>query len=682
MGRAVKRAARSNLKQERSRNRMSVDPIGPRIKRMWTAAIQYYQPFHQRIEFELAFCLKLRHYLADTYQTLDQRYVKFRGRELASKVRRENADICAAPIYIECLPTDDNPVAAYTAEDSKWALEHDIRDPMKGFETYLERMVLGALAARTWWLIADYDSEAGDFGEILFRNGDPTKMFICPPYQDLWDPRCPWWIEEVQMRVVEAQGMAGWKNADQLVADNPPPNRYASTAMDSDEQGRVWRDPMAAPEAADTPKGAVTILKCWFRKDPDRKITKRLRKEKSTALPASEQYLACVTPDCGYTSGPVAQDPTLMPGAPCPTCSQPMKLITHHVPEESALAHPDGRLVIYAPNCDVTLYDGSWPFKARSFPAMQFKCYDHPRDPIGLSETTMDQHMQIVSNALMRRAYDSVMAAPNMVILPGTKLKDAAGEPFEFTDEPWQFAYFDDPSGMAAQGIQHFQANPVPASTFQMYSLVQQSFRADIGTAEVSGATQGEDIKNVPVGTVKAFVESGSIPTDHKIRRLRRELSIFFGVIHDMQRSTYTMSKWMRLRGADGQMIARRMLGSSLPGVDVLVTAEPEFKAMSQEELQTIDLWITKFGASEAMAELMHIPPTIVRKITAERQQAQAAATPPPAIGGPPPGPPMSPNGGAPAPNGANGMPPQMMAALMARMRGGPLPAGQGAAVQ
>ena len=48
-----------------------VEPIGPRIKRLLNAAIQYYQPFHQRIEFELAFALKLRHYLADK-ETLEK----------------------------------------------------------------------------------------------------------------------------------------------------------------------------------------------------------------------------------------------------------------------------------------------------------------------------------------------------------------------------------------------------------------------------------------------------------------------------------------------------------------------------------------------------------------------------------------------------------------------------------
>ena len=47
------------------------------------------------------------------------------------------------------------------------------------------------------------------------------------------------------------------------------------------------------------------------------------------------------------------------------------------------------------------------------------------------------------------------------------------------------------------------------------------------------------------------------------------------------------------------------------------MTAEPEFKAMSEEELKSVEMWMTTFGGSEAMAEVMHIPPTLVRKLAA-----------------------------------------------------------------
>lgn len=650
-----------------------LEPIGTRVRRQWEGCVQYYAPFHQRIEFELAFSLKLRHYLNDSGNTLDQRFVKYRGRELASKIRREVADIMEAHLYIEALPTDHDPTRAMSAEDSKWALEHDIRDPLKGFDTFLERTVLGAIAARSWWLLADYDPEKR---EIYFRNGDPTKCFICPPYQDVWDVRNPYFIEEVQMRIADVQAMSGWKNTKDLLPDNPSPSRYQEGSSDSDERGRIYRDAAGNPAPPGATQGIITILKCWYKADPD-KIKKKVRKpETAKLLPREQQHLACLS--CGYTEAlPVAAEglkpieAMALDGAPCSQCGSPMKPITHTMEEDEFAAFPDGRLVIVAPyNQDQVLFDDEWPYFSEHglVPAMQFKCSEHPRDPMGLSETAMDQHMQIISNALMRRAYDSIMASPNVVVLPGKGLKSATGEQFQFTDEPWQFAYFEDSSGMAAQGIKHFQANPVAPAIFQMYSLVQQSFRADIGSAEVSTGGGSQELKNVPVGTVEAFVESGSIPTQHKIRRLRRELSIFLTAVHDMQRSCYTMAKWMRLRGPEGQMIARRMRVASAPAVDITVTAQPEFKAMAKEELDTIKLW-AEFGFSEAIGEVMKIPPSTMRKIKAEQQkkmeeaqalQSQAA-------------PPMQ---AAPAPvNGGGGAPqqalPPILAALMSHASGG-----------
>jgi len=96
-------------------------------------------------------------------------------------------------------------------------------------------------------------------------------------------------------------------------------------------------------------------------------------------------------------------------------------------------------------------------------------------------------------------------------------------------------------------------------------------------------------------------------------------------------------------------------------------------------------MWINKFGASEAIGELLHIPPTLARKIKSE-QQAKMQAMPPPGMG------PGGPQGGAPAPQvpgaqpgvgGPPNIPPQIAAALLARMHGGAMPVnGQHAVMQ
>jgi hypothetical protein len=650
------------------------EDIGYRVKRIWESCVSYYAPFNEASERELAFALKLRHYLNDNMATLDQRQVKFKGRELAAKLRRKVADTMAAPIYIDALPVDSGE-DPFTAEDVKFALEKDVRDPLKGFKTYLERMVLGAYAARSWWLLADFDPDDGQFGEITFRNGEPSKCFICPPYQDVWDKRNPYFGEECQELLSNVRRMAGWKNTDQLTADNSQPVRYP--VSDEDSQGRIFRGEASSVEPAGSADGIVTILKWWFKRDPDKKTKRKVVPGSSRALPTDQQHYGCIA--CGYRE-PINADVPDQGSGICPTCMDagqpnPLHLITHEVLQEESLAYPDGRLVIVAPYCNVVLYDGPWPYACRSFPAMQFKCYEHPRDPVGLSDTALDKHVQIVSNALMRRAYDSIMAAPNIILMPqGGGLKNSNQEPFQLTDEPWQVAYFEDSSGQMGQNIQHFQANPIPNSLFSFYGLVQQSFRADIGTAEVSTGGTSEGLKGVPVGTVKSFVESGNIPTDHHIRRLREELSIFFSVVHDMQRATWTAAKWVRIKGPDGLMSAKRMRGANLPGADIVVSAEPELKALDKATLETVQFWVKELGASETSAELLHIPPTIARKMKAEveqRMQQAGAGMPPGAPVGAPPG--TAP--GPAAPNGA-GVPPQLAAMLAARMRGGPVPNG------
>ncbi len=152
----------------------------------------------------------MQHYLADPGWTLDRRRIRYKGRELFSKIRRIVADVTAAPLYIDAIPVETDSMQSddpLTAEDAKYALEQDVRSADKGFDVYLERMVLGAVSARAWGMAVDFEPDIAPFGEVLFRNVDPTKLFRTPGYQDLWDSRLPWLIEEVQMRLSDAKAL-------------------------------------------------------------------------------------------------------------------------------------------------------------------------------------------------------------------------------------------------------------------------------------------------------------------------------------------------------------------------------------------------------------------------------------------------------------------------------------------
>ena len=325
-------------------------------RRRWEYCRRYYEPLHARIERELRFSLKLQHYLNDQGLTLDRRRIQFKGRELFSKIRREVADVMRAmatsdvsAVPVETAPGSQDPITAETAE---WAVKQDLRHPEKGFDTYLERMVLGAISARMWGMAVDWEESASPYGEALFRNVDPTKIHLCPPFTDVWDLRLPYVIEQIEMRVADAQRMEGWTNA-KLLHEDPLPPHPTTGQVQIDEQNRVslWNEPEAEPGRS--PKGMCVILLCWSRFDP----TTKAKIKDTRALEPEKQYTACTT--CGWRSEPGAQGDEI-----CPDCLSRGGLNTAHLIqveriEEDVLQFKRGkRMEIIAPLQSLMVRDG------------------------------------------------------------------------------------------------------------------------------------------------------------------------------------------------------------------------------------------------------------------------------------------------------------------------------------
>lgn len=634
-------------------------PLVERCKRLWEYAKAYYRPRNDKIERELSFALKLRHYELDSGETRDHRRLRFRGRELYSKLRRKTADIISAPLYIETLPNGAEPFNAELAETAKYALEHDIRDEDKGFEVYAERMVLGGLAARVWCMGVDFDADCGPFGEILFRNVDPTRLFKTPGYQDIWDKRLPWVIEEDDIRLEDALMQPGWKNTELLYAeDSERRHLQGSDVNQTDESGNVIVKDSGQDIGSERKSGRLKVLKCWFKYDETTK--KQRRTDDAREMHPDEWHLAC--PTCGWASDPSPETPE---AGMCPECGQMAMRAEMAVPEDTVKAYPKGRLVIVAPNQGVVLYDGSWPFAMRHYPYCEFKCNEHPLEDCGLSDTALDWYPQVASNAAMRRLYDQVMSAPNLIIAGGSVMTDGYGRPFEFTDEPWQVAYFTDPN--EANAVRQFAAQPLSGDISSLYNLLQSNMRADMGTADLGGAMDQNRSKDIPVGTVNAIVENQNIPTNHHIRSFRRSLAPFFGVIHDIQRETWSVPRWVAFKGPEGMQSAQQMRGSSMPNVKFRITTSPEFKARTKEELQTIMFWMQN-GASESMATMLGIPPSQARIIKQEQEQQRQQAMEQQQAMAPPMGGPGGPEGPGGPPMG--GPPPDLMGAPAPPMGG------------
>lgn len=548
---------------------------------LWTnrhkRAVSFYDALHRQIDRELRFALKLEHYADTREDTPNPTEVQFRGRESYAKLRGMVSDIMAAPRYINTRPVNPNDTDPQLAEKAKFGVEHCVRTEDYGFEEHLERMVLGAIAARYWFMWVEYDEKSG---ELLFRAGDPTKTFLTPGFNETWDKSMPWLIEEIDISLAEAK--TKWPGID-IIADNRQKDR------DTHQNGTDLPQNRGSymPELDPANEGTVKVLRCWSQHDTE-----------TVPVETGNQ----VFDEAGGVQNEVMDMPLFDRGR---------------------------RYEIVLPGMLEQVADGPWPQNTRGIPCMQLKRNTHPRDYCGLSETKVDHSPQVISNAIMQRMWLQVQATPNMLLAAGEggAIKDATGNPLEISDDPWLFGYVKDP--MALNAMKHFKADPISAGEVNFYRLVNDSLRQDMGGSEL-GMTPGQS-KDIPVGTINQIVESGSKPTDHFIRRMRREMSIFFGNISDMQRETWDVQKWVRMQGPDGISSWQLMQGADIPNADFTITADPAPKAMDGEKAKAILAWNQTGnpmqGGSPAIRRIlagpMGIDPSIIDQLEMAEQQAQ-----------------------------------------------------------
>ena len=225
----------------------------------WKRAVSFYEPLHRQVDKELRFSLKLEHYEQTREDIADPTQAQFRGRESYAKQRRMVADVMAAPRYINTRPVNPRDTDPRLAENAKFGVEHCVRCEDYGFEEHLERTVTGAIAARYWFLWADYDAVSG---EIVFRAGDPCKTYLAPGFNEVWDKSLPWLIEEVPMSVTTVKAMFPGVT---IVADNRAKSRDERVNGADLPENRGAYSPEARPED----EGTVTVLRCWSQHDTE-----------------------------------------------------------------------------------------------------------------------------------------------------------------------------------------------------------------------------------------------------------------------------------------------------------------------------------------------------------------------------------------------------------------------------
>lgn len=664
----------------------SLDPLQEReldtvqlVKELIGDAEHVYGSQWEAIDEDLAFALELDHYESPKDRSRERNRIQPKTLELFHHLRHKWSEISSAESYVECLPIDDMGDAE-TAEWAKFAIQHEIHNPVKRYKARRRTMVIGGLAARMWGMKLDYCD-----GQIYFCNVDPCNFAIAPGWTDMHDPTCPWVYEVGEYRVQDVLKWgeeAGWSNLDKVKGG------LVNTATRGGTRGHDSRGRTYLNRTEDQPKESggnkVKMAFVHFRFSDE-----TYSKNKFMELPPEEQFYECEA--CGYEypreeiegNGPPQMEsvesmsPESEPnpeGAPemmgeeqqypCPECGAPMQL--NDVVEEQQVydTYPNGRYVVVDLTDEAVLFDGPWRFRWRSFPYWFFRGYEHPRQWIHLSDTALNWTLQVMSNAVLRKGFEQLIHNVDVIMTPMGGLLNSKREPFIFTDQAGQIAYFADP--VAAQMTKHFQGSGLPPAWGQLNMTIENKFRANVGTADIGVAPPQS--KDIPVGTVEAMVRQGNIPNEDHISVLREDEGIFLGCLLDMIiGGAWGVEKWVRMLGPKGIYVMQKLAGSDIPQMDVFVSGAPKLSAIKQQEFQIFMQWVQLGQVDPAAqlvgAELLNISPSMIQKYVMARQQLMGTGGGP----GKPGDANQPPSGNGGAPNGVPGP----VADRMGSMNGG-----------
>jgi hypothetical protein len=585
------------------------------VKEQRDNAVSVLQPFWEAIEDELAFCLDLDHYESDSGNVRDRTRIQPRTLALYHTVRHKASQVSSSEIYIDCLPVDDYGDNE-TAEWCRFALEKEILDQTKRYKARRREMVWSAFAARAWGMAADWDARCK---KIFFRLVDPTTCLVPPGYTDIHDPTCPGFGEEVMMPLSEVRRMKseGWKNTDDVTADS------AARAL----KGRSGNQPATSTGQTRFEKGAgvqpgpseqdlVKVTKWWFRYDPLGETEAR-GNERVYPLNPDEEFARCTGCDHeefdgfeGYRDQDGALPNDLEDYVSCPKCGKPMEPVRHLAEQDVYEKYPDGRLWIGSVEQGVEFSNDKWPFRTRSFPYMLFRPGVHPRKTFPASDTALNWSLQVIENAMYRFGYEQMSRNTDIILTPLGGLVTSKKEPFRFTDQHGQIAYFSNP--LAAQYTKHVQGSGLPAAWATFQQAVAAAFRANVGTSDIQ--PMAGQTRDIPVGTVEQMVQQGEIPVLDSLSVLQDEEGIFFGCVLDMIiDGAWDEAKWVRTIGPDGSYVMRKLKGAALPQADVFVTTQPRMKQLNQEELETFLKWTeAPPPARRVLAKQLNISPTLL----------------------------------------------------------------------
>lgn len=554
----------------------------------------------------------------------DRRLIQIRGQEIQDTTRHVTAEATKRPRNVEPRPID----RIGDPEDAEIAaslVEQELSNPWKGFDDEYEAAILSCREKRLGVVWMDYvPPEDGDFqfGEMFYGFEDPRNYMWDEAY-DPHHPLCGFLFREHRMDTDRAKVVykAPWLT---------PDKEYRSTTQRPDR-------PLLRSGTEHTPQNIqdnkVTIWECWYKNDR----TTKQGKTEERALRDGERYMACVS-GCGYRTEPGPGQPEYAEQA-CMTCGGDLERVDMLDETPETLVYAKGkRMIAIAPYCqapeDKPLYDGKWPIpQARSFPALFLTAYMKPGRPVGPSDTTLMWDQQIASDTLATTAVQRVLEHRSYWELPRTGMVDYRGKRFEFREDQFNVMYRDNTKAeFGASPVQMHSGSGLDPQFNSIYGITQQKLTQYRGVADF-GFTP-ESSKDIAASTVEQLTAQGEIPTEHFNRRKNRALGKFYGVVWDYVRATYTPQRLSRL-SLDGVDIMAKLRGDDFPNFDFVISDTPPFTGVDKAKAESArELLQFATGGDPALmvefmdiyAEMLNMPPSVVRKIDKRREQLRAEA--------------------------------------------------------
>ena len=602
--------------------------------RRWNHAREYWRPHNDLYGRLLAFCLDLEHYTREEGFTRDKRRIQPKTQRQFNLIRHKMS------LLLRNLPNFDThavqPGADQAkAEVSRRVIENVFLDPLKGYHEVRSRFVLSALAGGRGDIAIEWHPKWG----VCFRFVDPRRIHIAPGFTFMHDPRNPFVIEEVPMRLSEVHRMkaSGWSVPADLTPDNWKPENIENRDNGRDGIDMQGSNNRNGIDDADPDDGIVTVLKVHYRDDP------MTRKPKSTELPMEEWFWVDDT-----TQEQIAFDQENP--APPQTASGSMPRLVQSKDQMNGYAEgDDGYLCIVAPHYSgkKPLFEGKWLEGAinpqaslPAFPYMEMVGYRHPLRRTGSSDTELTHSLAVIDDASFRATWEQMRQSGGVLVTMAGALLDSEGNQFQFSSDPISIAYAKD--RLALESTNFFQSSGMNAAMPAFRQMVDAQW-AYIGTGDT--AMPSDRSRDIAVGTVNMLQQQGDLPVQLHQQDLNLQESIGAAVALGYCRAYMgdQVVSWVTDEGDAGYATVR---GSDLVPLNVSASAGKEWRQQDIDRVQATAQFfgmVSKLGlplqAIAVMAREAGISDNITKAITQAMSTAQTAPEPgsmPPPQGGPP----------------------------------------------